>query len=136
MKVNCSVHSHIYYFTKHMGVCWITCHMCQACQHGLRAHVTNACQLFIITCRANKRVSVPKMCQLFNLACQRAKGVQIFCQFFNCFSKEFFNFSIFQSCLPFENFKNIWAILENLSCGTKSLNFDICKISLRKNLST
>ena len=32
------------------------------------------------------------------------------------------------------SFKNIWVILENLSRETKNFNFDICKISLRKNL--
>ena len=31
-------------------------------------------------------------------------------------------------------FQDIWEILENLSRKTKNLNFDICKISLRKNL--
>ena len=34
----------------------------------------------------------------------------------------------------FGNFQNIWAVLENLSSATKNLNFEICKISLRKNL--
>ena len=44
------------------------------------------------------------------------------------------NFLIFQSCLTFANFKNIWAILENLSRDIKNLNFDICKLSLSTNL--
>ena len=39
-----------------------------------------------------------------------------------------------QLCSRFANFKNIWAILENLSRETKNLNFGICKLSLRKNL--
>ena len=94
-----------------------------------RDNVQNACQLLIITCqRANKRANVPKACQSFNFVFQKTY------QFFNYFLKEFFNFWIFQSCSPFANFKNIWAILENLSRETKNLNFDICKISLRKNL--
>ena len=67
------------------------------------------------------RANVPKACQSFNFVCQKAYHL------FNYFSKEFFNFWIFQSCLPFENFKNIWAILENLSRETKNLNFDICQ---------
>ena len=74
------------------------------------------------------RVSLPKGCQFFKFACQKTF------QFFNYFSKEFFSFSIFQLCSTFANFKNIWAILENLSRETKNLNFGICKISLSKNL--
>ena len=78
--------------------------------------------------RANKRANVPKVCQIFNFTCQKA------CQFFTYFPKKFFNFWNFQLCSTFANFKNIWAILENLSRETKNSNFDICKISLRKNL--
>ena len=37
-------------------------------------------------------------------------------------------------CSVFANFKNIWAILGNLSRETKISNFGICKILLRKNL--
>ena len=55
-------------------------------------------------------------------------------QFFNYFSEEFFNLRIFQLCLTFANFKNIWAILENLPCEKKDLNLSIRKILLRKNL--
>ena len=69
--------------------------------------------------------NVPNACQSFNFVYQKAY------QFFNYFSNKFFNFSIFQSCSPFANFKNIWAILENLSRETENFNFDICKISLR-----
>ena len=89
------------------------------------------------------RAKVPKMWQLFNLVYQRVKACQFFnfvCQkafqFFNCFSKEYFNFWIFQLCSTFANFKNIWTILENLSGKTKNLNFDIGKILLGKTLST
>ena len=71
---------------------------------------------------------IPKANQFFNFVCQKAY------QFFNYFSKEFFKFWVFQLCSTFANFKNIWAILENLSSETKNLNFNICKISLRKNL--
>ena len=44
-----------------------------------------------------------------------------------------FCFWIFQFCLTFANL-NIWSIVEHLSRETKNLNFDIWKISLRKNL--
>ena len=43
------------------------------------------------------------------------KGVLIF----QIFSKEFFILLIFQLCLTFSNFKNIWAILENLKEHSK-----------------
>ena len=46
------------------------------------------------------------------------------------FQKNFSSFDFFN----YANFKNIWAILEKLSCKTNNLNFDICKISLKKNL--
>ena len=46
--------------------------------------------------------------------------------------KTSFIFLIFQLCLTFADFMNIWAILENLSGETKNLNFDICKISSKK----
>ena len=86
----------------------------------LRVNVPHTC---------HKRGNVRMLCQLFNFACQRVY------QFFNYFSKEFFNFWIFRLCSTFSNFKNICAILENLSRETKNSNFDICKISLRKNLA-
>ena len=100
------------------------------------------CQLLIFMCqRANERVNVPKPCQFSNLACQRAKrcanfsillakGISIFQAFF----KRILEFWVFHLCLTFAIFNNIWAILANLSWETKILNFDICKISLRKNL--
>ena len=72
--------------------------------------------------------NVLKAYQFFNFACQKAY------QFFNYISKEFFDFWIFQLCLIFSNFKNICAFLENLPREIKNLNFNICKISLRKNL--
>ena len=59
--------------------------------------------------------------QIFN---QSAKKCANFSTIFQ--KKIFFNFSVFQLWLTFAKFKNIWAILENLSCGTKNLNFDIC----------
>ena len=77
--------------------------------------------------RSNVPINVPKACQFFNFACQKAY------QFFNYFSEEFFNFWIFQLWSIFAHFENIWAILENLSRETSNLNFDICKISSRKN---
>ena len=59
-----------------------------------RANVQNACQHFIFTCQlANVQKSVP----IFQLYFKRKY------------------FSIFQLWLTFANFKNIWAILENLS---------------------
>ena len=60
------------------------------------------------------------MCQFISLVCQHAKRGA--------------NFWIFQLVLAFVNSKNIWTILEKLSHEKKNLNFDICKISLRKNL--
>ena len=41
---------------------------------------------------------------------------------------------IFQLSIKFTNFWNISAIVENFSCETKNVNFDICKILLRKLL--
>ena len=99
-------------------------------------------------------VHVPS-CQLLILTCQRATGVPVIqlgvttCQRRTNFSTspakrctnfstilqnifQFLNFSIILKRL--QNFKNILAILENLSREIKNLNFDICKISLRKNL--
>ena len=58
------------------------------------------------------------------------KGVPIFQLFFEKVV-QFLNFSIM---LDISNIKNIWTILENLPREAKNLNFDICKISLRKNL--
>ena len=100
-------------------------------QHVLCVNVTNACQLLICACqRANKRANVAKLCQLFNLEYQRAKGVPIF----QLFSKRTFQFLNFSIMSIFATFKNIWAILQNLSRETKNSNFDFCKISLIKNL--
>ena len=103
--------------------------MFHGCQHGLRVNVPNAYQLPILranvpvnvlTCQrcANFktcRVNVRKACQVFNFACQKAY------QFFNYFSDEFLNFWIYQSWSVFANLKNIWPILEKLSCQTQNL---------------
>ena len=77
------------------------------------------------------------MCQK---TCQHAKGKQIIqldvpkCQryayFSTIFQKNFSSFDFFN----YANFKNIGAIFENLSCKTNNLNFNIYKISLKKNL--
>ena len=72
----------------------------------------------------NKRSNVLMVCQLFNFACQRVY----------LFFKRIFQFLNFSMISTFENFKNICAILENLSHETKNSNFDICKISFLKNL--
>ena len=56
--------------------------------------------------------TVSKTCQFFNFAYQKVD------QFFSYFSKEFFYSWIFQLCLTFANFRNIWAIVENLSYET------------------
>ena len=54
-------------------------------------------------------------------------------QFLTIFQdKILFNFRIFQLCLTFANFKNIWRKLKNLSRERENLNFDICEISLKK----
>ena len=109
---------------------WSTCPTCQHPKHMPTSHIVPINVSMCQRCAKYSTwyVSVAKACQSFNFICQKAY------QFFNYFSKEFFNFWIFQSCSPFANVKNIWAILENLSHQTKNLNFVICKISLRKNL--
>ena len=68
------------------------------------------------------RANVPKNVP----TCQRCTSYSTWCanvlranQSFNYFSKEFFNLWIFQLCSTIANFKNIWAILENLSRETK-----------------
>ena len=83
-----------------------------------------ASHFYIPTCQSHNNFSiwhanVPKACQFFNLGCQHDKKQT---NFSTIFQK---NFSIFQLCWTFVHFKNIWAILENLSCKTKFLNFDI-----------
>ena len=75
----------------------------------MRAYEPKACQHFIFTCQRAKDVL------FFKLACQKA------CQFFNYFSKE----KMFQLWLTFANFKNTWAILENLSREAKNLKQNI-----------
>ena len=96
------------------------CHGCHACQSGLRAHVQRAkaasiFQLGLPACQRRANYSIWRA--------KKPKGVPVFQLFFK--RKYFFNFKIFQSWLTFANFKNIWAILENLSHETKNLNFDI-----------
>ena len=100
-----------------MGVCLIAYH---ACYRGLRVNVPKDCQILIFTFqRANKRTKGVSIFQL-----RLPKGVPIFQLFFR---------GIFQLWSVFAHFENISAILENLSRETSNLNFDICKISSRKN---
>ena len=67
--------------------------------------------------------NVPKRFQFVNFACQKAY------QFFNYFSKGFFNYA-----QHLQTSRIFGLIQENVSREAKNLNFDICKISLRKNL--
>ena len=69
------------------------------------------------------RANVPKGVPIFQF--RLPKGIPVFQLFFK---------RIFQLCLTFANFKNIWAILDNLSREIKNLNFVICVISSTKNL--
>ena len=71
----------------------------------------------------------------YNNSSLTAKRVIRGTNFLTIFPKNFLVFEFFQFCLTFANFKNILATPENLSRETKNLNFEICKISLRKNLS-
>ena len=94
------------------------------------ANVPKACQRLIVMCQ---RADVPIL-QLGVPTCQRRanfstlpKSVPTFPLLF----KKIFNLWIFQLCLTFANFKNIWAIPENLSREIKNLNLDMSKI-LRK----
>ena len=115
--------------------------MCHACQLGLFAHVpTFQKRAKFSFSRANVLINVP----IFTLGVPTCQGgVKFSCVNFSTSSaKRRTNFStifqrnfwIFQLYLTFAtNFKNIWAILENLSRETKNLHFDICQISSRKN---
>ena len=99
--------------------------LCSKCP---RANVPKGYQLLIFTCRrANKRA---KSVAVFRFGVPTFQKARKFLTIFQ--KKVLFNFRIFQLCLTFANFKNVWAILENLSRETKNLNFDICKISLKK----
>ena len=62
-----------------------------------------------------------------------SKGAPIFQLFFKIIF-QYLNFSVVQLLQFFScaTFNNIWAILENLSREAKTLNLEICKISLRK----
>ena len=111
----------------------------------LRANVSTnalkACQLFILACQRAKgmpivQLGLPIFQRCTNLSTWHA-NVPIFqphlpkcIPIFQLFLKgvfQFLNFSVmFNICIA--NFKNIWAILENLSRKTKNLNFDIFKI--------
>ena len=81
----------------------------------------------------NRLLCVPSvpMCQHFIFTCQRAKDVPFFKLAYQR-TKRRANFSTvfkrknFLLWLTFTNFKNVQAILENLSRETKNLNFDIC----------
>ena len=89
-------------------------------------------------------VKVPKCEKRTNFlffTCQYAKGKPIFqlclpkgVPIFQLFLKRIFQFSNFSIMLSICKFQEYFAILENLSRETKNLNFDISKISLRKNL--
>ena len=124
-----------------------------------RVSVSKACQLLIFTCQSP---NVPPTCQTranyspwranvltckrranYSILCANVpegvsifwlslpKGVPVFQLFFKRIF-QFLNFSVMLNiCIA--NFKNIWAILENLSRGTKNLNFDIFE---GKTLST
>ena len=95
-----------------------------------RASVSKACQLLIFTCqRVNKPANVPKACQIFQIHLR--KDVPIFQVFFKR-AFQFFNISISLNICKFQEYLGN---SRNLSRKTKNLNFDFCKISLRKNLS-
>ena len=125
IKVNCSFHSYIYTFTKHMG-------FSKLC--AIRAMIASV--VYVPTCQTHDNFLFLRVYVLINVqTCHMCANYLIWCanmskacQFFNCFSKEFFNFRIFQLCSIFANFKNIWAILENLSPKINNLNFDFWKI--------
>ena len=89
-----------------LRVCYIACHACHA---YLRVKNVPTFHFYVPTCqrRAIFQIGVP--------TCQKA------CQFFNYFSKE----KMFQLWLTFANFKNTWAILENLSREAKNLKQNI-----------
>ena len=102
-------------------------------------NVPNACQLLIFMCQcANMPINEPTGQRCVNYSSwgvNMPKGSQSFniaSQFFNYFSEEFFNFLIFQLCSTIQklisnnsNFKNIWAILETLTCEAKNSHFAI-----------
>ena len=126
----------IYEFARSSAMCARVVYvpMCQSAKRVPTSHFLCAnVPINVLTSRRCANYSIwcanmPKGNQLFNFACQTTY------KFFNYFSKEFFSFWTFQLCSAFANLKNICAILENLSRETKNLNFDICKILLRKNL--
>ena len=109
---------------------WFTCprvnvSMCHKCGNFsfLCANMpTSQRRANVSTCRAK--------CQFFNFVCKKPY------QFFKCFSKEFSNFWIFQPCLTFAYFINIWVILENLSREARNLFSDICRFHYGKTLSS
>ena len=107
------------------------------------------CQLFNLECQCAK---VVPSCHFSNLACKQSANFSFWWPNFQTFflrntKGKFYTLLLhkkvlhytschmeMQLCSRFANFKNIWAILENLSRETKNLNFGICKLSLRKNL--
>ena len=88
---------------------------------AMRAYVPKACRHFIFMCQRAKDVP------FFKLVCQRAKSVPFFklaCQLAKSranFSTIFQNKKMFQLWLTYANFKNTWAILEDLSREAKNL---------------
>ena len=100
-----------------------------------RAHVPKACRVFIFMCYgASKCAKVVPIFQPGLLAYQRRVNfltwrvnVPNSGPIFHPFIKKNFSFLNFSAMFKFSHFKNIWAILENLLCETKNLNFGICK---------
>ena len=82
------------------------------------AYVPKACQHFIFTC---KRANMPKTCHFSNWLANVPKDVPIF--------QLFFKEQMFQLWLKFADFKNAWAILENLSRETKNLKHNILRFA-------
>ena len=86
--------------------------------------------VYFPTCQTHANFSFVRVSVLTSVpACQRCVNYSIWlanmlkgCHFFKYFSKEFFDFWILQLRSTFSNFKNIWAILENLFRKTKQKN--------------
>ena len=118
----------------------LSCHMTKSSllNHVPCVPVWSTCsRVNLSTCKKHADFSLLRANVPINLpTCQGPKGVPIFqlhqpkgvpfCQ------KNFCSW-MFQLCITFTNFYNISATVENFSCETKNVNFDICKISLRKN---
>ena len=99
---------------KHMPLvsAWSTCHKCANFRflHWEHAKGMAIFQLGMLTCYRHANFSTLSA----NFSTSPAKR---HANFSTVFQKKnfFFNFWIFQLCLTFANFKNIWAILENLN---------------------